>query len=210
MDRVTMLLTTTLLFVSITSLLIYIAEASGLLIFSEMEIAGMITISGIMGVLVGLLSPYPDEVEDVTINRLREKVAQLQRENSVLQRIASERGNLELMELLEDMKYYLDRYQEELREKEIMMSNQIISLREAIERLNNLEMREIKPMVEQLLRDNEMIFQKLAERKEEMNWFRESVRGIRSNLEELRERISSLEDTIYSERGIRRRIQGTT
>ncbi|RLF88546.1 hypothetical protein DRN46_06870, partial [Thermococci archaeon] len=174
MDRVTMLLTTTLLFVSITSLLIYIAEASGLLIFSEMEIAGMITISGIMGVLVGLLSPYPEEVEDVTINRLREKVAQLQRENSVLQRIASERGNLELMELLEDVKYYLDRYQEELREKEIMMSNQIISLREAIESLNNLEMREIKPMVEQLLRDNEMIFQKLAERKEEMNWFRES------------------------------------
>ena len=210
MDRVTMLLTTTLLFVSITSLLIYIAEASGLLIFSEMEIAGMITISGIMGVLVGLLSPYPEEVEDVTINRLREKVAQLQRENSVLQRIASERGNLELMELLEDVKYYLDRYQEELREKEIMMSNQIISLREAIESLNNLEMREIKPMVEQLLRDNEMIFQKLAERKEEMNWFRESVRGIRSNLEELRERISSLEDTIYSERGIRRRIRGTT
>ena len=210
MDRVTMLLTTTLLFVSITSLLIYIAEASGLLIFSEMEIAGMITISGIMGVLVGLLSPYPDEVEDVTINRLKEKVAQLQRENSVLQRIASERGNLELMELLEDVKYYLDRYQEELREKEIMMSNQIISLREAIESLNNLEMREIKPMVEQLLRDNEMIFQKLAERKEEMNWFRESVRGIRSNLEELRERISSLEDTIYSERGIRRRIRGTT
>lgn len=210
MDRVTMLLTTTLLFVSITSLLIYIAEASGLLIFSEMEIAGMITISGIMGVLVGLLSPYPEEVEDVTINRLREKVAQLQRENSVLQRIAGERGNLELMELLEDVKYYLDRYQEELREKEIMMSNQIISLREAIESLNNLEMREIKPMVEQLLRDNEMIFQKLAERKEEMNWFRESVRGIRSNLEELRERISSLEDTIYSERGIRRRIRGTT
>lgn|GEM_PF-5160148 len=210
MDRVTMLLTTTLLFVSITSLLIYIAEASGLLIFSEMEIAGMITISGIMGVLVGLLSPYPEEVEDVTINRLKEKVAQLQRENSVLQRIASERGNLELMELLEDVKYYLDRYQEELREKEIMMSNQIISLREAIESLNNLEMREIKPMVEQLLRDNEMIFQKLAERKEEMNWFRESVRGIRSNLEELRERISSLEDTIYSERGIRRRIRGTT
>jgi len=205
-----MLLTTTLLFVSITSLLIYIAEASGLLIFSEMEIAGMITISGIMGVLVGLLSPYPEEVEDVTINRLKEKVAQLQRENSVLQRIASERGNLELMELLEDVKYYLDRYQEELREKEIMMSNQIISLREAIESLNNLEMREIKPMVEQLLRDNEMIFQKLAERKEEMNWFRESVRGIRSNLEELRERISSLEDTIYSERGIRRRIRGTT
>ena len=210
MDRVTMLLTTTLLFVSITSLLIYIAEASGLLIFSEMEIAGMITISGIMGVLVGLLSPYPEEVEDVTINRRREKVAQLQRENSVLQRIAGERGNLELMELLEDVKYYLDRYQEELREKEIMMSNQIISLREAIESLNNLEMREIKPMVEQLLRDNEMIFQKLAERKEEMNWFRESVRGIRSNLEELRERISSLEDTIYSERGIRRRIRGTT
>jgi len=210
LDRVTMLLTTTLLFVSITSLLIYIAEASGLLIFSEMEIAGMITISGIMGVLVGLLSPYPEEVEDVTINRLKEKVAQLQRENSVLQRIASERGNLELMELLEDVKYYLDRYQEELREKEIMMSNQIISLREAIESLNNLEMREIKPMVEQLLRDNEMIFQKLAERKEEMNWFRESVRGIRSNLEELRERISSLEDTIYSERGIRRRIRGTT
>ena len=65
-------------------------------------------------------------------------------------------------------------------------------------------------MVEQLLRDNEMIIQKLAERKEEMNWFRESVRGIRSNLEELRERISSLEDTIYSERGIRRRIRGTT